>query len=208
MGHLEHGREKIRQICDALKRETLEPAQREATQVVEQARMEADRILADARHKAKKIVEEAQAEVEKHRKSFHASLLQASRQALDTIREKIEQKLFEPALTELVSKELNKEKTIAQLINVLIEAIKKEGIDTDLSAAIASNISPRTINELLTQEILQKLQEKGVVLSPIGGGVEIKLHQHHLTLDFSDKTIQELIAQYIREDFKDYIYQA
>lgn len=208
MKGLESGKDKVKKICDALKRETLEPAEREAEEIVAAAKRQADEILADAHTQAKKMVEDAFIESEKQKAIFQASLAQACRQSLDALKEKIEKKLFEPSLARLIAKPLQDPKIVAQMITAVIHAVEKDGLKCDLSAAISSSVPAKTVNELLASDVLQRLKEKGVLLSAIGGGIEVKLVQDNVTLDLSDVTIQELVANHIRKDFRDFIFKA
>lgn len=207
MKGLETGKDKVKKICDILKRETLEPAKLEAETIVISARHEADEILADAHQTAKKMIEDALIENEKQKAIFQTSLTQACRQTLDALKEKIEQKLFNPELSKLVTKPLQDPKIIAELINVVIRAIEREGTHTDLSAVISSTVPARAVNELLTSQVIEKLKEKGVLLSTMAGGIEIKLLQNNITIDLSDETLKELVAAYIRKDFREFVFK-
>lgn len=207
MKGLETGKDKVKKICDVLKRETLEPAKLEAETIVMSARHEADEILADAHQAAKKMIEDALIENEKQKAIFQTSLTQACRQTLDALKEKIEQKLFNPELSRLVTKPLQDPKIIAELINVVVRAIEREGTETDLSAVISSSVPARAVNELLASQVIEKLKEKGVLLSTMAGGIEIKLLQNNITIDLSDETLKELVAAYIRKDFREFIFK-
>ena len=208
MKGLESGKDKIKKICDVLRRETLEPAEREASDLLDQAQRQASEILANAHAQAKKMVDDAFLENEKQKVIFQASLAQACRQTIDSLKEKIEKKLFEPSLAHLVSKPLQDPKVVAQMINAVVHAIEKEGLKSDLSAVVAASVPAKTVNELLASEVLQRLREKGVLLSSMGGGVEVKLIQDNITLDLSDATLCELLANHIRKDFRDYIFNS
>ena len=48
MKGLESGKDKIQKICDALRKETLEPAKQEAREIVENAHMQASEIVTEA----------------------------------------------------------------------------------------------------------------------------------------------------------------
>jgi len=207
MKGLETGKDKVKKICDVLKRETLEPAKHEADEIVASARRSADEILADAHKEAKRMVEDAFAEIEKQKSIFQASLGQACRQTLDALKEKIEQKLFNPELSKLVAKPMQDPKLMAQLINAIIHALEKEGTKSDLSVVVSSAISAKAINELLASEVIQRLKEKGVLMSSLGGGIEVKLVNNNMTIDLSDEAIKELVATYIRKDFREYLFR-
>jgi V/A-type H+/Na+-transporting ATPase subunit E len=206
MKGLETGEDKVKKICEVLKRETLDPAEQEAEELIATAHREADAILADAHASAKKMADDAHFEIEKQKTIFKASLSQACRQAIEALKESIEHRLFNPELSQLVSKPLQDPQLIAKLITAVIHALEKEGTESDLSAVIASTVSARTVNELLASEVLKKLKEKSVILSTIGGGVEIKLLKNQITIDLTDETIQEMIATYIRKDFREFVF--
>ena len=206
METLETGKERVKKICEVLKRETLEPAIREAEEIVINSRTEAEKIIDKAKKKAAKMVEEAQKEIDRRQNVFQASLSQACRQAIDMLKQEIEEKLFNPKLSSIITRSMSEPKVIAQLITTIVKAIEKDGINSDLSAVIPATIPAREINDLLAKEILEKLKEKSVVLGPIKGGVEVKLHKDKITIDMTDKALKELVAGYIRKDFRDLIY--
>jgi V/A-type H+-transporting ATPase subunit E len=207
MKGLETGKDKVKKICDLLKRETLEPAKHEADEIVASARRKADEILADAHKEAKKMVDDTHVEIEKQKSIFQASLAQACRQTLEALKEKIEHKLFDPELTKLIDKPMQNPKLMAQLINAIVHALEKEGTKSDLSVVISSAVSAKAVNELLASEVLQRLKEKGVLISSLGGGVEVKLLNDNITIDLSDETIKEMVAAYIRKDFREYLFR-
>jgi V/A-type H+-transporting ATPase subunit E len=206
MKGLETGKDKVKKICDVLKRETLEPAKHQADEIIASAQRQADEILADAHKEAKKMVDDAHVEIEKQKSIFQASLAQACRQTLEALKEKIEQKLFDPELSKLIAKPMHDPKLMAQLINAIVHALEKEGTKSDLSVVVSSAISAKAVNELLASEVIQRLKEKGVLISSIGGGIEVKLLNNNITIDLSNETIKELVATYIRKDFREYLF--
>lgn len=206
MKGLESGKDKLKKICEVLRKETLEPAEQEKQQMLAAARDTADEIVSEAKNAAKKMIEEARLEIEKQKKVFQASLSHASRQAVETLKESIEQKLFNPALADLILKPLQDPSLIAKLITAMIEAIRKEGTESDISAVIAATLSARSVNELLANEVISQLKEKSVIVGTLAGGIQINLEKDHITLDLSDEMIRELIGDYIRKDFREFIF--
>jgi V/A-type H+-transporting ATPase subunit E len=206
MKGLETGKDKVKKICDVLKRETLEPAQHQADEIIADARRRADEILADAHKEAKKMADDAHLEIGRQKSIFQASLAQACRQTLEALKEKIEQKLFDPELSKLIAKPMQDPKLMAQLVNAIIHALEKEGTKSDLSVVVSSAISAKAINDLLASNVIERLKEKGVLISSIGGGIEVKLLNNNITIDLSSETIKELVANYIRKDFREYLF--
>ena len=208
MKGLDTGKDKVKKICDLLKRETLEPAQIEAQEILEKARLRSEEIIAEAHRKAEEMHQIAHQEIGQQRSVFNASLSQACRQALDSLKEKIVEKLFNPELSHLLTKPLQESKVAARLIEAVVQAIEKEGLDSDLSAVIPSAVSAREVNTALAAKILDRLKEKSVLVSSIGGGIEVKLLDQNMTIDLSDTAFKELVAGYIRKDFRDLVFKS
>jgi V/A-type H+/Na+-transporting ATPase subunit E len=206
MKSLETGKDKVKKICDLIKRETLEPAQIEAQDILEAAKVRAEEIIADAHRKGEEMHQTAHQEIQQQRSVFQASLSQACRQTLDSLKEKIEHQLFNPALSAFLSKPLQDPKVVARLIEVVVGAIEKEGIESNLSASISAAVPAREVNALLSAKILERLYEKSVLISSIGGGIEVKIVDDNMTIDLSDTAFEELVAGYIRKDFRNLIF--
>lgn len=208
MESLETGKDKIKKICDILKKETLEPAKEEAKQILDVADQEAHQIIHDAEIKAEEILKGAKAKVEKEREIFQNSLMQACRQGIEALKQDIENTLFNTELDAWISAQTIDPKVGAKLISVLVEAIEKEGTSAHFSALIPKAIPAEKINALLTKEILNKLENHSVRVGDFIGGVQLKLHDKKLTLDISDKALKELLAQYIRKDFRELLFRS
>jgi V/A-type H+-transporting ATPase subunit E len=206
MKELETGKDKLKKICDLLRKETLEPAENEKEEILLAARQEAEEVVADAKNLAKKMIDDAKIEIEKQKESFRAALKAASRQVVEALKEKLEKNLFNPQLSTLVAKSLADPSVIAKVIEAIIKALDKEGTEGDLSAYVAGSILPRTVNELLASKVLEKLKEKSVVIGAFNAGVEIKLLKDQITLAVTGEVVQEMLLSYIRKDFKEYIF--
>jgi len=195
------GKDKVKKICEVLRKETLEPAINEAQTLVNEAKDKAGQIIKEAKAKANFMIAEAEKEIEKQKGIFQASLNQAAQQALDSLRQEIEKRLLNQNLADLIRKSTSSPQILDDMIKAVIQAIQEEGLETDLSAVIPSAVEPRAVNELLGKEILEKLKEKSVLMGPIKGGVEVKLHKENITIDISDAALLELMTRYVRKDF-------
>lgn len=76
----------------------------------------------------------------------------------------------------------------------------------DFSVYVPAVVPARTINEMLGNEILEKLKEKSVLVGPLNGGIEVKLHGQNITIDLSDVALKELVASYARKDFRAFFF--
>lgn len=205
---LDKAGEKVEKICEALRRETLEPAAQEAELLVKQANEERDRILREAQMEAKQLIEKGRLQIEQERSLFRSSLSQAAKQAVQLLKQQIEEALFNPALEGLVNKNLNDPKVIAQVIEAVVHALEREGRKADFQAEVAKNISKEQVNVLLAKEILNRLKGHTVEVGTFEGGAKVKLAGQHMTVDISDEAVTELLLGFMREDFRSYFFNA
>lgn len=208
MTSTETGKDKVKKICDVLRRETLEPAKEEAKNIIEKARQEAKLLIEAGKKEAKKLRDAALRKIDEEKELFQASIHVAGKKSVDLLKQEIEEKLFHPALNDLVSSSLSDSAVMAKLITALVEAIQRDGIDAELSVSVPQTVSAQEVNQALAARILDRLSKKSVELGNITGGAKVKLKEKHLTIDISDQAVQQLLAYYIREDFRSIIFQA
>lgn len=206
MKGIETGKDKVRKICEVLKREAIEPAQFEAKEIVEAAELQATKMVEAAAAECQRMIEEALLEIQRQKNVFQSSLNQACKQSLQLLKQNIEEKLFNQELSGLIVKQTQDPKVLSQLITAVVKAIDKEGMGVDLSVYVPAAVPARAVNALLIHEILERLKEKSVLISSIAGGIEVKLHQENVTIDLSAAALKELVAHYIRKDFREIIF--
>lgn len=203
---LEKGEEKIQKICDALRKETLEPAQLEAEEVIKEAKARAEQIIAEARQEAEKILTHSRENIEQERNVFHSSLDQASRQSVEELKQTIENKLFNKELVQLVSKQTQDPKVIAKLIDAIVGAIKKEGLKTEISVVIPETVKPEEVNSILADGVVKQLKDGGVKIGEFAGGAQVKLVDHKMTIDMTEQSLIDSLSKYLRKDFRELIF--
>ena len=189
-----------------MRRDTLEPAQAEAEAILLSANGSAAEIIAEARREAEGILEEARQEIQRQKNVFESSLSQACKQAIESLKQTIERQLLNKELGALIGKKMQDAKVLSELIEVVIRGIREKGIDVDLSVYIPAAVPARSVNALLAHEWIDQLREKSAVIGVMSGGIEVKLHQENVTIDISDATLKELVANYIRKDFRELIF--
>lgn len=206
METIETGKDKVKKICEVLRKETIEPAIAEAKHILQTAQENAEQIIEEAKRKAAKMVAEAEKDIDKKYAVFKTALNQGARQSVEWLRQEIEERLLHRNLGEMIAKASSNPKVISDMIKAIIKAVEEEGLETDLSAVIPSAVDPQEVNTLLGKDLLEKLKEKSVLLGPKKGGVEVKLHKEHITVDLSDAALLELMTQYVRKDFHQYFF--
>ncbi len=208
MKGIDTGKDKVKKICDVLKRETLEPAKKEAEEIVEAAAVKAEAIIREAKKDAEKTLQDARKEIEKERNVFQSSLNQACKQALEVLKQDIESKLFNPELSKMLHQPLVEPGVLADLIKAVVGAIEKEGTNADLSAFIPQTVTAETVNRLLTKNILEKLKGQSVQVGPLKGGIAVKMDKENITIDVSEEALKELVSNYIRKDFRETLFRS
>lgn len=206
MKSVDTGKEKVKKICEVLRKETLEPAKKEGDQIIAKARADAERILEDARIDAQRIHEDAKKKIEEERNVFQASMNLAAKKSIDTLKESIEKRLFNPELEALVKAKMDEPQVVAKLISAIVSAIEKEGLNGDLRAIVSKAISVERVNSALAQGIIEKLKSSSVEIGEIKGGAQVKIVGQNLTIDMSEEAIKDLLAGFVRDDFRSLIF--
>lgn len=206
MKTLENSQDKIQKICDKLKRQTLEPAEEAARKIIEDAKKEAEEIKAESLRHAEQILKQAKAQIEQERSVFHSSLQQSSKQAVESLRQEIEHKFFNEELKNLLDKPLNDPKIVAELINGIVKALEKDGLKTDLVAIIPRLVSANDVIPHLLEEVKKRFNGKPVEIGNFNGGAQVKISGKKMTVDLSDQAVKELLANYMRKDFRSLIF--
>jgi V/A-type H+/Na+-transporting ATPase subunit E len=208
MRSLEKGQDKIQKICDKLRRDTLEPAEEDAQRILEEARKKAENIVAEAERQVEQLLKQARGQIEQERNVFQSALQQAAKQTVEGLRQEIEHKLFNEELQNILEKQLGDPKIVAELINGIVKAIEKDGLTTDLTAIIPRLVSIEDVNALLLENVRRRLKAKPLEIGSFAGGAQVKLLGKKMTIDLSDHAIKELLANYMRKDFRKLIFSS
>jgi V/A-type H+-transporting ATPase subunit E len=169
--------------------------------------MKAAEIVREAEARAATLTSSSDSEMEEKKKLFQSSLALACRQGIESLKQKIEQELFNKELSQLVIKETSSENMIVKLIESFMRSLENQGIEEDFEAIIPKDISARSINTVLAKSILERLKQHTVELGDFRGGVKLRMEDRKITIDISDEVIKELVGNYIRRDFRDLIFQ-
>jgi len=206
MKEMEKSEKKIQKICEFIKNETLLPAKQQAKEIIQNAQDEAVKIIEHANKEKERLLKEASGQIEKEKKVFDSSIKLATKQALEDLKQKIEKNLFSENLLTNLKNVQNDPGIIANLITVIINAIEKNGLDSDISVYVSKNAKLKEISAFLAKNIIDKLKEKQLVIDDFDGGVKIKLHKEKVTIDVSSKSIMAMVAEFIKIDYRKLIF--
>ena len=209
MKTLEKGQDKIQKICAILRDQTLEPAQKEAQEIIERAQEHAEQIINEAQKAAQKLHEEAKTSVGRELTVFQSTLQQSVKQSLESLRQSIENKFFSENLVSVIEKSVSDPKIVANLIDAIVKAVEKQGLDTNLSALIPKTMTPRQLNELLMKDVLEALKDQSVSVGDFAAGAKVKLNNKKIIIDISESALKELLSTYVaRKDFRKLVFGA
>ena len=206
MTYIDTGKDKVKKICELLRKETLDPAQEEAKQIVHAAQEEAKEIVEQAQSQAEKILEEARSQIQAEHKLMTSSLALAVKQSIATLKEQIINDLFNPKLAEMISSQMSKTDVIAKLVDSVVDAIKHSGLDTDLSACLPKKINVEELLAMLAKQTLTYISNNNIVLKDIHGGCIVKVEKQNLAIDISDEALKEVVASFIAKQLHKYIF--
>ena len=208
MKSIDSGKEKVKKICEILRKETLEPAKQEGDAIIAKAESEAKKIIEDAKDEVSKMMAEAKRKIEEEKNVFQSSIHLALKKALDTLKERVEKNLFHPELKRLIRETVKNPRVVADMIAAMVSAVEREGIGSDLKGIVSRALGVDAVNRELTKTILEKLKSNSVEVGDIEGGAQLKIVNDNLTIDFSDKALKNFLANFMKEDFRSLIFAA
>nr|CRI42214.1 V-type ATP synthase subunit E [Chlamydia pneumoniae] len=199
--------DKLKQICDALRLDTLKPAEDEAAALLHNAKEQAKRIIQEAQEEARKILETAEERAHQKIKQGEVALSQAGKRALEALKQAVENKIFRESLVEWLEHVTTDPEVSTKLIQALVQALEAQGVSGNLTAYIGKHVSPRAVNELLGKAVTTKLRKKSVVVGSFVGGVQLKVEEKNWVLDLSSSALLEIFTRYLQKDFREMIFQ-
>lgn len=203
---IDSSNDKVKKICDVLVKETLEPAQKEAADIVEAAKLERTKIINKAKKEAEKKLAAAEEEIAERQRVFDSSLKVATQKMLTHLKDRIENDLFHSELDAQIKGALGQKDTVIRVIESLVAAMEKEGVTGDLQVAIASHFKSDEICADLLEATRSKLQGKPHQLSGSVEGVTLKSEKSHLSIGITEEAVKELLVKYAQESLRKIIF--
>lgn len=200
--------DKINKICSTLMQEAIEPAQNQAAEIVRLAQEEADAILKQAHQDVESLKKSVAKEIESKKARLESTLKLAAQKMKEQVRQDFLKSFFHPTLTESLAEVMEGPKIFAHLIESLAAAVEKSGMKSSLQAYIPScTISVQEVNKHIGRAILEKLKEKSVLVSDrFKGGVQLKIIDGGLTLDFTDEALSSALSSYVYPEFRELFF--
>ena len=202
---LETAESKIQEICEKLRKETLDPARNEARHILESAEKRAEEIVEEAKRKAELSKEEARTDFQNQKSMNEVALDLAIKQALAKLQEEV-MKIFNRELANSLLKETEKSDVIREMLQALIRAVEKDGFTGDIQAVLPKALPIDVLFAQLTHQVAHRLHREKVILGDFGGGVALKLVDRKIVIDMSDRALKELLSSYAQEGLREKIF--
>lgn len=208
MDTLEKGKNKLGQICDILRKETLEPAQNEAQRIIDDAKQEAQKIIEKAHVDGKTLIDEAHEKITQEKKLFESSMDLGVKQAFNQLKELIKAKLFNDELLNLSEKVIADKDLISKLVATIISAVDKEGLDAHFTVFLSKSMSQEEVSRYLAEKVVARVKngEISIETTP-ANGAKVVLKDQKMSVDISEQSLKELMGSFLKESFKDVLFK-
>ncbi len=196
--------EELKTLIEKIKHEGVEAGQKKAGEIERAARERAEELLAKTRTVAQRLREEAQEKIRQEETASRASLRQAGRDLLLSLRQEIT-----ATLDRLIAEEVRRALTVEEMTQLITHLVKEakvsEGnIEVSLNRQDAERLKEGFLGPLkkeLKKDIILKEDED------IGGGFVISFDAGKSHFDFSDKTLAEYLGKYLRPKLAELLKQ-
>ena len=188
--------EDIKELIEKIQEDGIRVAQEKANQIESQARQKADEIIKNAKTEADKIIKAAKDMVAKMENTSLASLKQASRDLLLSLRKEISA-LLDKVIASAANEALTPNE-LAKILTVLINQTTKH--DKGDIIVLVNKDDLHSLEKGLLAELKDEIK-KGVTLKAsedIAGGFIISYDAEKSHFDFTDKALAEYISSYLK----------
>ena len=186
----------IKNLIEKIQQEGVQVAENKAKDIEGKAKDKANEIIAKAKSQAEKIIAEAKEQVAKMDESGKASLKQAGRDLLISVRKEIGA-MLDKMITANVRESLKPD----ELIKIITTLVKESQVkEKDKIIVSLKKEDQEKIEKGLLAELKEEVK-KGITLKPsedIAGGFIISYDAGKSHFDFTDKALAEYFSLYLK----------
>lgn len=184
--------QEIKDLIAKIQKEGIKAAQEQAAEIKAEADALARKIIMDAKEAAKAIIEQANAETKRQSDATKASLKQAGRDLLISLRKEINS-----MLSNLIKAELGRALTAEELAGIIGSLIKSAPLSSGSEIIVSLNEKDKEKLEKGFLKHLAQETKKQIILKSadgITGGFVISFDAGKSIFDFSDSALTEYIT--------------
>jgi V/A-type H+-transporting ATPase subunit E len=189
--------EELQPLLEQIRKEGIEKAEKEASELLAQAKEKAAQIVRDAEAKAKDIIAKAEADAEVYTQRSTAALEQAARDVLITVGQGIEN-----IISDIISASTEEALTIEVLEQMMVKmaaACAEHQGETRIELLISEK-DQKELVKFFTDRYRKKLIH-GIELhvdNEILKGFKVSFADEHVYLDFTQEAIAEALTAFLR----------
>ncbi len=209
----------VEQLIERLRQEGVEAGEQQAREIIEQAKKQADAIIQQAQSEAEKILNETHQQSRAIRQAVEDALKLATRDAIIKLRDTLLNS-FSQEVARTVSQKMEDQELLVRLVIELAGTVRRTmALDQRQSLEIHLPETVMGVEELkqnpeelrqgvlsqLTSDIAEKMLRKGVTIKVDPGldkGVNIRLLEERISIDFTDETISALLLAHLQPRFR------
>lgn len=192
--------EKLQELTDRIYREGVEKAEVEAKSIIDEAQRSGREIVETAEKEARKIVEKGRMEAESLNSRGEAELAMASRQAQNTLKQRITSLLAGMVLEEGVSSALDDGEFLRKIILDLISRWDNDENPPELAVLLPEK-KKKELDAILRKALAQRLKA-GLTIGfadRMTGGFRIESRDGSFVLSFTDRDFSEYFQSFVKE---------
>ena len=190
--------QEIKDLIAKIQREGIEIAQEKSAQIKSEADLLAQKIIEGAKSEAKQIVEKAEVDAKKLKDSTQASLKQAGRDLLISLRKEIN-----AMLSNLIKAELNSCLSVEVLAEIIASLIKNAPLTASSEIIVSLNSQDKEkLEKSFLKQIAQETKKQIVLKSynNIQSGFVISFDASKSVFDFSDQALTQYLIDNLRPE--------
>ena len=189
--------EELQGLLDRIHKEGIQKAETEKKELITQAQKEADAILKKADTDAKMMVKKAQEKAKKEEEKAKASIQQAARDIVITLKTELLERLNR-CVQDLTAKAMTPE-LMSDITGKMADSFaKSSGKEAELSLIFSSKDLDK-MTEHFKVNLADSLKKQPEILksSDFSAGLQIGFKGSDVFLDFSDEALTEIISGYV-----------
>jgi len=198
---------KIQELSEHLKANIIEPAEKEAERIIDEAQLKKDKIIAAAEKESQGIILESEKVAKQKLDSVEAALRLSGKQAVTALKIALEGEILNRTLGQPLAAVLEEEEVLKSIISEMVKAY----VEHDFSGEIEILLSEKNREKLknyIKFESAKSIKE-GIKLSleNMRSGCKVIFRENHAVFDFSAEAVTELLARFLRNELRSYIFE-
>jgi len=199
---------KLQELTDKIYREGISKANDEAETILTEARNESKKIINAAEKKAAALEADAAKKADELVKNGTSELKISFRHAINTLKQDLEKTISSKIVSEKVSKALNDENFIADLIKIIYQNWKPKTGSSGIEVLIPAE-KMQLVEKKLKAEIAAEFAS-GLVLRPVSSiktGFEILSNNDGVKISATATDIEAYLREFIRPKLNELLFE-